>query len=243
MFDDDCLYGDASFSVFPFGGPPAQNEMTDNLQPLMQTVAWSKKRQQTINKINNIITPVHWGHRGTEVAWGCGTVIAGTATVSVCAYCLIITLHSLHILFRTVTPFPESHNLKSIAKIQVDLYSSLLFKTLFTGSWSLFCDMSVEVNVEYCGAWGYEPRYRDLAQRIAADVPGAKVSGFVGRRSSFEVKVNDKVCRGRLLLFEYLFDWAEVHLMRTKCTGDPLEAEDHGLPRFWGGSQDRSGDV
>lgn len=48
----------------------------------------------------------------------------------------------------------------------------------------------VEVEVEYCGAWGYRPKYEELAREIRAAIPDAKVSGKVGRRSSFEIKVN-----------------------------------------------------
>lgn len=48
----------------------------------------------------------------------------------------------------------------------------------------------VKVEVEYCGGWGYAPRYEELARLIRAKVPGSDVSGFVGRRSSFEVKID-----------------------------------------------------
>jgi len=49
----------------------------------------------------------------------------------------------------------------------------------------------VKVEVEYCGGWGYEPRYEELARLIRARVPSADVTGRVGRTRSFEVKVND----------------------------------------------------
>jgi len=49
----------------------------------------------------------------------------------------------------------------------------------------------VRVSIEYCDGWGYEPRYRELAQNILSAVPDALVDGFVGRSTSFEVKVND----------------------------------------------------
>ena len=39
------------------------------------------------------------------------------------------------------------------------------------------------VHVEYCGAWGYEPRYESLRQQILKRVPNATVTGQVGRRS------------------------------------------------------------
>eukprot|EP00094_Tigriopus_californicus_P012636 TCALIF_12215-PA protein Name:"Protein of unknown function" AED:0.07 eAED:0.07 QI:0/0/0/0.5/1/1/2/0/85 len=37
----------------------------------------------------------------------------------------------------------------------------------------------------------YGPRYRELAQKILAEIPGAQVEGSVGRRSSFEVVINN----------------------------------------------------
>jgi len=56
----------------------------------------------------------------------------------------------------------------------------------------------VEVSVEYCGAWGYAAHFGELAEEIKADVPEAEVNGFVGRRSSFEVKVNGKLVFSKL---------------------------------------------
>ena len=40
--------------------------------------------------------------------------------------------------------------------------------------------------------------YRELSNAILASLPGAQVSGFVGRRSSFEVKLNDQVIHSKL---------------------------------------------
>lgn len=37
------------------------------------------------------------------------------------------------------------------------------------------------------GAWGYAPRYRELADKIKADVPAANVVGHVGRRCKFVI--------------------------------------------------------
>jgi len=56
----------------------------------------------------------------------------------------------------------------------------------------------VKISIEYCGGWGYGPRYRELANAIKAAVPNAQVSGFVGRRTSFEVKVNDSEIHSKL---------------------------------------------
>lgn len=56
----------------------------------------------------------------------------------------------------------------------------------------------VNVHVEYCGAWGYEPRFKKLQGLILAAVPGAKVDGKKGRATSFEVTVNEKLIFSKL---------------------------------------------
>ena len=56
----------------------------------------------------------------------------------------------------------------------------------------------VSVEIEYCGGWGYEPRYRELAAEIMQKIPEAQVSGIVGRMTSFEIKVNDTVIHSKL---------------------------------------------
>lgn len=56
----------------------------------------------------------------------------------------------------------------------------------------------MKVEVEYCGAWGYGPRYRELARTITAALPEAQCTGTVGRRSSFEVKVDGKLIYSKL---------------------------------------------
>ena len=48
----------------------------------------------------------------------------------------------------------------------------------------------VLVEVEYCGKWGYEPKWRMLSQLIQDDVPSAQVPGAVGRIGSFDIKIN-----------------------------------------------------
>lgn len=56
----------------------------------------------------------------------------------------------------------------------------------------------VTVHVEYCGRWGYAPRFRDLKQRILRECPEASVDGEVGRATSFEVTINDKLVYSKL---------------------------------------------
>ena len=71
---------------------------------------------------------------------------------------------------------------------------------------------SVRVEVEYCGGWGYGSRYRDLERQVVKKVPSANVSGKVGRRTSFEIKVNDTVIHSKLSVgsFPDLEEVAEV---------------------------------
>ena len=56
----------------------------------------------------------------------------------------------------------------------------------------------MKVEVEYCGAWGYGPKYRQLASTIIEAVPSAQCSGKVGRSSSFEVVVDGKLIYSKL---------------------------------------------
>jgi len=58
--------------------------------------------------------------------------------------------------------------------------------------------MGVQVKVEYCGGWGYEPRYKELAQSVLDEFPDADVSGFVGRSSSFEIEINGQLVFSKL---------------------------------------------
>jgi len=56
----------------------------------------------------------------------------------------------------------------------------------------------VVVEVEYCGAWGYGAKYERLKAQILAAVPDAKVSGGVGKKTSFEIKLNGQLIYSKL---------------------------------------------
>ena len=56
----------------------------------------------------------------------------------------------------------------------------------------------MKVEVEYCGAWGYGPRYRELAGTITKALPEAECVGTVGRRSSFEVVLDGTLIYSKL---------------------------------------------
>jgi len=50
--------------------------------------------------------------------------------------------------------------------------------------------MGVKVHIEYCGAWGYGFRFRNLEKKIHEKVPDAEVIGEKGRKASFEIQIN-----------------------------------------------------
>jgi len=56
----------------------------------------------------------------------------------------------------------------------------------------------VKISVEYCGRWGYEPRFKELERQIKAEVPEAEVEGFIGRSTSFEVTIDNQVAFSKL---------------------------------------------
>lgn len=58
--------------------------------------------------------------------------------------------------------------------------------------------MVVEIKVEYCGAWGYAPRFQEMKRKINAKFPDVVVSGSVGRRGSYEVVMNDHLVFSKL---------------------------------------------
>ncbi|KAJ0001146.1 hypothetical protein NQD34_006166, partial [Periophthalmus magnuspinnatus] len=45
---------------------------------------------------------------------------------------------------------------------------------------------------------GYGPRYQELARTVKDEFPEADVSGFVGRRSSFEIEINGQLVFSKL---------------------------------------------
>uniref|UniRef100_A0A8C8ILV0 Migration and invasion enhancer 1 n=1 Tax=Oncorhynchus tshawytscha TaxID=74940 RepID=A0A8C8ILV0_ONCTS len=44
----------------------------------------------------------------------------------------------------------------------------------------------------------YGPRYKKLQQAVAVEFPGAEVSGFVGRKGSFELEINGELVFSKL---------------------------------------------
>lgn len=78
----------------------------------------------------------------------------------------------------------------------------------------------VKVVVEYCGSWGYAPRYRELASLIKEAVPDAEVTGVVGRRSSFEVTVDDVVIHTKLGTMKFPNFEEVVDIVKSTADGE-----------------------
>jgi len=81
-------------------------------------------------------------------------------------------------------------------------------------------EIAVKVDVEYCGKWGYAPRYEELARLVRAKVPTAEVSGQVGRSSSFEVKINDEVIFSKLQMGSFPDFEETVNAVHTASIGE-----------------------
>jgi len=56
----------------------------------------------------------------------------------------------------------------------------------------------IAVKIEYCSGWGYENKFRKLRDEILASLPSADVTGSKGRKTSFEVTINDKLVYSKL---------------------------------------------
>lgn len=76
----------------------------------------------------------------------------------------------------------------------------------------------VTVDVEYCDSWGYGGRYEELAKVIKAKVPDAVVNGIVGRKTSFEVKIDGKTVHSKLETMAFP-DYEEVATIASEVAG------------------------
>jgi hypothetical protein len=87
--------------------------------------------------------------------------------------------------------------------------SSLLSRSLHPiGTFIKRLRMSkVTVHISYCGSWGYAPRYKQLAEEIKAAVPGADVSGTVGKRGKLALARATKQIICEFYYFRWLWDY------------------------------------
>lgn len=83
--------------------------------------------------------------------------------------------------------------------------------------------MGLIIKVEYCGNWGYEPRYRELARVVKGEFPDAEVSGFVGRRSSFEIEINGQLIFSKLETGGFPYEDDIMGVIQNAADGKPLQ--------------------
>lgn len=82
--------------------------------------------------------------------------------------------------------------------------------------------MPLVVRVEYCGGWGYAPRYLELAEAVKKEFPDADVSGFVGRRGSFEIIVNEQLIFSKLETGGFPYEENLMEQMENAAVGKPM---------------------
>lgn len=83
--------------------------------------------------------------------------------------------------------------------------------------------MGVTIKVEYCGRWGYEPRYRELSQVVKEEFKDAEVSGVVGRQGSFEVVINGELIFSKLEQGGFPYEDDIMNAVQLAHDGKPVE--------------------
>lgn len=83
--------------------------------------------------------------------------------------------------------------------------------------------MSVQIKVEYCGGWGYEPRFQELKQVVTAEFTDADVSGFVGRQGSFEIEINGQLIFSKLETSGFPYEDDIMIAVQRAYDGQPVE--------------------
>jgi len=83
--------------------------------------------------------------------------------------------------------------------------------------------MGVKVRVEYCGGWGYEPRYRELARVVTEEFPDAEVTGVVGRSSSFEIEINGQLVFSKLETSGFPYEDDIMDAIQKAQDGKPVQ--------------------
>lgn len=83
--------------------------------------------------------------------------------------------------------------------------------------------VDVEVDVEYCGKWGYAPRFQELQRKILEAVPEATVRGAVGRQSSFEITINDVEVFSKLQMGSFPNFIEVVEVVKAARDGHDIE--------------------
>uniref|UniRef100_A0A3Q1GEF8 Migration and invasion enhancer 1 n=1 Tax=Acanthochromis polyacanthus TaxID=80966 RepID=A0A3Q1GEF8_9TELE len=70
----------------------------------------------------------------------------------------------------------------------------------------------------YC----YGPRYQELQRVVEGEFPDADVSGFVGRSSSFEIKINGQLIFSKLELGGFPQEDDVMNAIQDAYNGKPM---------------------
>uniref|UniRef100_A0A3Q3D4G6 Migration and invasion enhancer 1 n=1 Tax=Hippocampus comes TaxID=109280 RepID=A0A3Q3D4G6_HIPCM len=66
------------------------------------------------------------------------------------------------------------------------------------------------------------PRYRELARVVKGEFPDADVSGFVGRKASFEIEINGQLVFSKLELGGFPYEDDVMEVIQKAHEGKPL---------------------
>uniref|UniRef100_A0A8C4TKX1 Migration and invasion enhancer 1 n=1 Tax=Erpetoichthys calabaricus TaxID=27687 RepID=A0A8C4TKX1_ERPCA len=69
---------------------------------------------------------------------------------------------------------------------------------------------------------GYESRYHALATKIKEHVPDAEISGDKGRKTSFEITLNDQLIFSKLKMGGFPFDEDVIQEVKKASHGEPV---------------------
>uniref|UniRef100_A0A8D3AKZ2 Migration and invasion enhancer 1 n=1 Tax=Scophthalmus maximus TaxID=52904 RepID=A0A8D3AKZ2_SCOMX len=69
----------------------------------------------------------------------------------------------------------------------------------------------------------YEPRYLDLAQVVKGEFPDADVSGFMGRRGSFEIVIDGQLVFSKLETSGFPYEDDIMAAVQNAHDGKPVQ--------------------
>uniref|UniRef100_A0A8C6KBB5 Migration and invasion enhancer 1 n=1 Tax=Nothobranchius furzeri TaxID=105023 RepID=A0A8C6KBB5_NOTFU len=69
----------------------------------------------------------------------------------------------------------------------------------------------------------YGPRYQELAQVIKGEFPEVDVSGFVGRRGSFEIHINEVLVFSKLETGGFPYEDDIMNAVQAAFDGKPVQ--------------------
>jgi len=86
-------------------------------------------------------------------------------------------------------------------------------------------DQKLQINIEYCGAWGYAPKARNLRDAIIKSLGNGAVDVTiaVGRRSSFEITANGQCVFSKLEAGGFPEQAAVTQVLQRVKNGESVE--------------------